>query len=162
MDLIREEWVDIATHDGQTILSERLADAALSVAGIAKRTDEVEAKYETSKPAKLGDLVDGYLQMSQDPGIKRVARISAIQSALGERLHVNADNSRWEKFAKFADGRQQNHGEELGKFLNWMTAQKGYDPQFWPPSKMEEMWPQAFIVSSTPVRMEGKSSGYYG
>jgi hypothetical protein len=39
-----------------------------------------ELPIENSKPQKRGDLVDGYLELSQSPGLKRMARVDAILS----------------------------------------------------------------------------------
>ena len=96
---------------------------------------------------KLGDLVDGYIQLSRSPGIKRQARIDAILSALAETLHVRTTGKKWEEFAKSVDDRQQNFNEDLRVFLTWLTGQKGFDPQFWPPDRMGEFWPRAFVQS---------------
>ena len=92
--------------------------------------------------------MDGLLALAQSPGIKRQARIDAILSATAEKLHVRTTGERWEEFAKLADDRQQHYGESLITFLDWLTAQKGFNPQFWPPNRMAEFWPQAFIAPS--------------
>jgi hypothetical protein len=92
---------------------------------------------------KKGDLVDGWLQLSQSPGMKRQARIDAILSGIASYLKINTETKRWKDFAKFVDDRQQD-GEKLDTFLSWVTSQKNFDIQFWPPSKMQELWPQAF------------------
>ena len=100
---------------------------------------------EPTPTKKQGDLVDGWLALSQSPGIKRQARIDAILSVLAERLHVRTTGKRWEEFAKLVDDRQQNFGEKLDVFLDWLTNQKGFNPQFWPPDRMGQFWPQAFV-----------------
>lgn len=96
--------------------------------------------------------MDGMLALAQSPGIKRQARIDAILSAVAEKLHVRTTGKRWEEFAKLADDRQQHYGESLITFLDWLVSQKGFNPQFWPPNRMAEFWPQAFIspTKSTP------------
>ena len=106
---------------------------------------------DDSKP-ELQDIIDsanrtmdGLLSLSQSPGIKRQARIDAILSVLAERLHVRTTGKRWEEFAKLVDDRQQNFGEKLDVFLDWLTNQKGFNPQFWPPDRMGQFWPQAFV-----------------
>ena len=105
---------------------------------------------EPTPTKKQGDLVDGWLALSQSPGIKRQARIDAILSVLAERLHVRTTGKRWEEFAKLVDDRQQNFGEKLDVFLEWLVSQKGFNPQYWPPSRMAEFWPQAFINNGKP------------
>ena len=111
-------------------------------------TDAVFSEPTPTK--KQGDLVDGLLSLSQAPGIKRQARIDAILSVLAERLHVRTTGRRWEDFAKLVDDRQQNFGEKLDAFLEWLVSQKGFNPQYWPPSRMAEFWPQAFINNGKP------------
>jgi hypothetical protein len=99
---------------------------------------------------KRGDLIDGYLDLAQSPGIKRMARIDAVLSYLSGRLKINTETKRWKDFARFVDERQQSHHEPLDIFISWLTGQKNFDVQFWPPSKMQEMWPQAFLLESQP------------
>ena len=104
---------------------------------------------EPTPTKKKGDLVDGLLSLSQAPGIKRQARVDAILSVLAERLHVRTTGRRWEEFAKLVDDRQQNFGEKLDVFLEWLVNQKGFNPQFWPPDRMGQFWPQAFVAPTT-------------
>jgi hypothetical protein len=105
-------------------------------------------KKELNPPDwKKGDLVDGTLQLSQAPGMKKQVRFDGILSFLGESFHVNTETGRWKKFAQFVDERQQLHGEKLEVFVAWVKGQRGFDVQFWPPSKMMEMWPGAFVPS---------------
>lgn len=104
--------------------------------------------------AKKGDLVDGLIALSQSPGAKRAARLEEIYSALSVALHVNTSGRRWESFVKFVDDRQENYGEPLGTFLSWLVSQKGFNPQFWPPNRMMEFWPQAFLDPAQEDRPE--------
>ena len=97
--------------------------------------------------AEANKAVDAHLAMMNFPGAKREARISAIQSYLGETFHRNTETKEWLKFAKFIDDKQQNAGEDVKVFVSWLFGQKGYDPQFWPVSKMMEFWPSAFVKS---------------
>jgi phage replication O-like protein O len=99
---------------------------------------------------KRGDLVDALLDLSQSPGMKRTTRIDSILSYLAGKLKINTETKRWKDFAKFADDRQQAHHEPLDIFVSWLMGQKNFDVQFWPPSKMQEMWPQAFLLEAQP------------
>lgn len=103
------------------------------------------------------DLVDGHLELSQSPGIKRQIRIDSILSYLGGKLRINTETKRWKDFARFVDDRQQVHHEPLEVFISWVTGQKNFDVQFWPPSKMEEMWPQAFLAAAEETQSEYKT-----
>lgn len=119
---------------------DELLDAAESRS--EKRTDESPA------PKPEIDKVAAWLEMSQYPGARREARISAIQSYLGETLHRNTETKEWLKFARFIDDKQQNSGEDVKVFVAWLLSQKNYDPQYWPVSKMMEFWPSAFVRES--------------
>lgn len=104
--------------------------------------------------ARANRYVDGMLELAQSPGIKRMARQDAILSYLGGKLHINTETKRWKEFAKFVDDRQQAHQEKLEIFVSWLVGQKNFDMQFWPPSKMQEMWPQAFVKIDEPTHPE--------
>lgn len=134
-----------------------LADAALSVRAIAMLEEKEEAPRTDVQ--KRGDLVDGILAMRDAPGIKREAKIDAILSYIGGKLQINTETARWKKFAKFAYSKHLD-GQQIETFISWVMSQKSFDVQFWPPSKMEEMWPQAFIEQTTePTREDGR--GFY-
>jgi hypothetical protein len=111
-------------------------------------------KMLIKKNHKLGDLVDGFLDLAQSPGIKRDARIDSILSYLGGKLKINTETKRWKDFARFADDRQQAHHEPLDVFVSWVMRHKNFDIQFWPPSKMQEMWPQAFLAAAEETESE--------
>jgi hypothetical protein len=118
---------------------------------IAANIDHVNMNTETTTENNTGDIfeqankkVNAILDMANFPGAKREIRLNAILSYIGTKLAVNSSNKKWQEFAKYVDDRQQNYGESLEKFIAWMTSQKGYDIQFWPPDKMQSLWPQAF------------------
>jgi hypothetical protein len=115
-----------------------------------QKTDEIQgnpvAVLSPEEIARANRFVEGMLELSQSPGLKREARIDSILSYLGGKLHINAETKRWKTFAKWVDERQQIHKEKVDVFVTWLTSQKNFDIQFWPPSKMQEMWPQAFMV----------------
>lgn len=151
---LRTKFEDVLGNYGMTVperepLADLLADAALSVSGIAKRTDEDKGDYI----AQANKKVDALLDMANFPGAKAEARRNSILSYLGETFHVNTETKAWREFAKYADGQQMQHGEDIKVFVAWVRSQKGFDLQFWPPSKMMERWPGAFVVtqSETPV-----------
>jgi hypothetical protein len=121
----------------------KLSDENGQLSGASRVKD---AQLDKQESTRRGDLVDGYLDLAQSPGIKRMVRIDSILSYLGGKLKVNTETKRWKDFAKFVDDRQQAHHEPLDIFISWLTRQKNFDIQFWPPSKMQEMWPQAFMV----------------
>jgi hypothetical protein len=121
----------------------KLSDENGQLSGASRVKD---AQLDKQESTRRGDLVDGYLDLAQSPGIKRMVRIDSILSYLGSKLKVNTETKRWKDFAKFVDDRQQAHHEPLEIFISWLTRQKNFDIQFWPPSKMQEMWPQAFMV----------------
>lgn len=142
-------------YEWQTNFVNALLDAAES--RTEKLTDEEKVDYITQANKK----VDAILGITEWAGAKREARISAIQSYLGETFHRNTETKEWLKFAKFIDDKQQKSGEDVKVFVSWLFGQKSYDPQFWPVSKMMEFWPSAFVSVKNPQRPEGESSGYY-
>ena len=111
---LRTKFEDVLCSYGMTVperepLAELLADAALSVSGIAKRqTDEVPAVYDVIAAANR--KVDAILDMANAPGIKAEARRAAIQSYLGERLHVNTETKAWREFAGGRDATSYYRG----------------------------------------------------
>jgi hypothetical protein len=71
-------------------------------------------------------------------------RVEAIQSLLGARLNVHAATRRWKELALFVDARQQEQGQMLETFLQWLTSKRDFDLRYWSPGRMMELWPQAF------------------
>jgi hypothetical protein len=122
-------------------LAENLADAALEVAGIAKRTDEEKSDYTVQANKKI----DAMLDMANFPGAKREARVNSILSYFGETFHVNAETKAWRAFARYVDSEHESKGWDVKQFVSWLYGQKGFDLQFWPPSKMQEFYPAAFV-----------------
>ena len=127
---------------------------------------DVTPTLDSNNKESIGDLelqaiteqanrkVDAILGITEWAGAKREARVSAIQSYLGETFHRNTETKEWLKFAKFIDDKQQNSGEDVKVFVAWLLGQKNYDPQFWPVSKMMEFWPSAFVSVQSPQRPE--------
>ena len=109
-----------------------------------------------TKPAK--DLIDHLLDMSNFPGAKAEARRNSILSYLGERLHVNTETKAWREFAKYVDGQQQK-GEKIETFIAWLLGQDKFQIQYWPPRRMMEMWPQAFIKTESTIPVTYNAEG---
>lgn len=137
---------ETVSNSGRTV-----SKKAGTVSTMSRKSAQPE---EPDSTIKRGDLVDGILAFSQTPGIRRMVRIDSILSYLGEALRVNTETKRWKDFAKFVDDRQQI-GEKVEVFVSWLKSQKNFDIQFWPPSKMTEMWPQAF-TDDKPLSLEAQ------
>ena len=112
----------------------------------SERLNQYIKQLDDSKPAK--DLIDHLLDMSNFPGAKAEARRNSILSYLGERLHVNTETKAWREFAKYVDGQQQK-GEKIETFIAWLLGQDKFQIQYWPPRRMMEMWPQAFVKTDS-------------
>jgi len=112
-----------------------------------------EPSLTIKEPSKRGDLVDGFIELSQMPGVKKQIRLEGIQSRIAVALNINATWSRWERFIRYADKREQENGEAVEQFFDWLKAKPGFDITYWPPDKMQEVWPQAFTQqkSWTPI-----------
>ncbi len=121
-----------------------------------------EPSIDIIQPARQEpDKIAEWLKMGQFAGAKRETRIDAILSYLGERFHVNTEVKKWKDFAKFVETRQTYHGEQVDIFVSWLLGQKDFNLQYWPPSKMQEFWPMAFVKVEDKSRTEGQSSGYF-
>ena len=121
-------------------------NVAISESQLIKQDNTNIKQFDDSKPAK--DLIDHLLDMSNFPGAKAEARRNSILSYLGERLHVNTETKAWREFAKYVDGQQQK-GEKIETFVAWLLGQDKFQIQYWPPRRMMEMWPQAFVKTES-------------
>lgn len=123
---------------------------------VTSKPETVTLKHESVTPVsdltrepelinhKRGDLIDGLQDLYNMPGAKKSIRLDGIKSMIGERLRINPTGRKWEEFCRYADDRMQQDGQDLKIFLDWLTSQKGFEIQYWPPDKMRVMWPQAF------------------
>ena len=135
-------------------------NASTSKAGLnLTRINQNEQDDMQDTIKKANKKMDAYLEMMNTDGIKTEARRASIQSYLGERLHVNTETKAWREFAKYADGQQQKYGEKIETFVSWLLGQDKFQIQYWPPRRMMEMWPQAFIKNETQERTT--STGYF-
>jgi len=94
------------------------------------------------------DLVDGILELSQAPGIKREARINDILNYLGVTFRRNTSTREWLGFAKYIDSEFQSKGWDVKQFVSWLFGQKDYNANYWPVKKMMEFYPSAFVPKS--------------
>jgi hypothetical protein len=155
---LRTKFEDVLGTFGMDVperepLADLLADAALSVAGIAKqeRTDDIMEQANRK--------IDAMLDMANFPGAKREARVNSILSYLGETFHKNVETKEWREFAKYIDGEHTSKGWDVKRFIEWLYGQRNFDLQYWPVKKMRENYPAAFVNDVAPERTE--SSGYY-
>ena len=107
-------------------------------------TPEPSLTIKEPSSGKKKDLVDGIIELSQMPGVKKSIRLDGITSRIAVRLRVNPSGRKWEDFIRFVDDREQKDKQNLDTFMDWMTSQKGFEIQYWPPDKMRQLWPQAF------------------
>jgi len=164
-------YVDGGKVTMKTALNAHIAHSNTSIAqsnvGIAQSQLIKQDKTNIKQDAQLSEQdlagvnkkVDAILGITEWAGAKREARVSAIQSYLGETFHRNTETKEWLKFAKFIDDKQQNSGEDVKVFVAWLLGQKSYDPQFWPVSKMMEFWPSAFVSVQSSHNVEIDSDG---
>lgn len=105
-----------------------------------------EPSLTIKEPPQKKDLVDGIIELSQMPGVKKSIRLDGITSRIAVRLHINPSGRNWEDFIRFVDDREQKDKQNLDVFLNWLTSQNGFDISYWPPDKMRQHWPRAFVT----------------
>ena len=120
----------------------------VSLIGTTEITTETTVHAE--KPnIKRGDLVDGIIEMSQMPGIKKSIRIDNLESIINVRLGITPTRKGWKDFLEFVDKRQQEQQQMLTTFLDWLKATPKFDVSFWGPDRMRENWDRAFISERT-------------
>jgi hypothetical protein len=66
-----------------------------------------------------------------------------IRTQIEEKLHIVANDSRWEKFIDFVYERETKHNQPVSIFLNWAISE-GFDPLYWTPEKCKTVYPRAF------------------
>jgi hypothetical protein len=113
----------------------------------ARQTAERQANKPapTRNPAlKKGDMVDGMLAAMNSSGMKKVDGMLQIKMRIEQRLHVRANNKKWENFIEFAYNREMKDKESIDVFITY-ALKEGFNPVYWTPEKMETLWPQAFI-----------------
>lgn len=103
---------------------------------------------------KRGDLVDGYIQFSQSPGIKKSIRLDNIASALHVSFGVEPSGRAGQDFCAFVDERQQKDGHDLAVFIQWLKNRENFNVDFWPWSKMREHWWRAFEAPASTADKE--------
>jgi len=98
----------------------------------------------TKQIQKHGDLVQGYIEMSQMPGMKKTIRIDNLESIVKVKTGVEPTRKAWKPFLEFVDSRQQEKGQMLTEFLDWLQSTPKFDISFWGPDRMRENWDRAF------------------
>lgn len=111
-----------------------------------KARERQQAKPVESRvvPGKKGDLVDAMIATANSSGMKRADSLVAIKEKLSKMLKVNPYGKKWEDFIGFAADRESKDNEKIEVFIAW-ALKNGYSPIYWPPEKMTNLWPQAFI-----------------
>lgn len=157
-DIIIHNWTNPREYNGQ-VYNKKQGDISVSlqhdtqgdIQGSTK--DVTPTLYSNNKESRdvkeiikeANKSMDERLAMANFPGAKREVRVNTILSYFGETFHINTETKKWREFAKFVDDRQQNFGEDVKIFTSWLTAQKGFELQYWPNDKMREFWPGAFV-----------------
>lgn len=124
MDLIREEWVDIHTHEGQVKLSDALADAALEVSAIQKRA-EIASSGGIDWSILGGEKVT---QAQQDARKLEQDAVNAFESAFGlsstwsEWWSIKPE---WAQFRRWVV--EQFHADSgcFGRYVAWSRTDAG-------------------------------------
>jgi len=105
------------------------------------------ADMPKSAVKKKGDIVDGMLAFAESPAAKKIKLITEIKEKIETRLHINANNQKWQRFIEFVRIRQDKHNEPIDTFLDWAISE-GFNPLYWTPEKMQTLYPQAFVEKS--------------
>ena len=161
-------WVNPRTYSGE-VLNKTQGDTEMSpqkTQGDTQGDTQGSINHVTptfnslNQVSKKGDLVDGMIAFRESPGMTRQHRLEAIENIIGQRLHINPSGRKWEDFTRFVDDRQQKDGQDFGVFLDWLTAQPNFDLSYWPPSKMREHWPRAFVEKKLTFDELAARAGY--
>lgn len=66
-----------------------------------------------------------------------------IKIKFEEKFHINASTRRWETFIEYCWKREKKFGEPVDVFITW-ALNNGFNPVYWSPVKMKELYPNAF------------------
>lgn len=148
LNLITEDY-DRINHELKFKINEDILNDRWSKAG-GKVVKSISIPEELKKPKENKTWVDMVKDMAESPqewkGIKKEEFRNMVKGKFSVRLHVNPDTKRWQEFIEFATNRMVNNNESPDKFIDWLIEQRYFDnSSFWPPNKMMELWPQAFI-----------------
>jgi len=93
---------------------------------------------------KKGDWLDAMIDFDKSAMGTIVKTRFEIKAKLEKRLHINADNKKWESFIVFAANREVKFNEPADKFITW-AMKEGFNPIYWTPEKMKTLYPQPFV-----------------
>lgn len=100
----------------------------------------------TRKPVeKKGDMMDGILHYAiESEGSKKELVKNDIRNKIENLLHINTNNSKWDRFINFVYDRQIHHDEPVDRFILW-AIKNNFNPIYWTPEKCQTVYPQAFL-----------------
>lgn len=97
---------------------------------------------------KRGDIIDGMIDLSKDPGATKETKKNEIIDKVESKLRINIANKTWARFVEYIYIRQEHHNEPVDKFIDWMLEQRsdGFKSTYYTPDKLMMLYPQAFIT----------------
>lgn len=109
------------------------------------KNDPPPSNLKRAPIEKKGDIMDGMIQYGVlGEGVKKENIKNGIRNKIENLLHINTNNSKWDKFINFVYDRQEHHDEPVDKFILW-AIKNNFNPIYWTPEKCQTVYPQAFL-----------------
>jgi hypothetical protein len=138
---LNRQWEEV-TRGGSKLIEQVAPE---EVPATPKVTQSI-GEFQGRETVKKGDLLDGILDAAKTPGFVKMQEIISIKNKIEKRLHIVADDKKWDAFFEFVYHRQVGNNESIDKFLDWATKKDNFDPMYLSAAKLKMLWPQAFIV----------------
>lgn len=93
-----------------------------------------------SKPRKDGLGITDTIQTEDN----KHKKILEVKKKIENRLHILADDKKWDDFISFTVEREERFNQPIDKFIDWFLDEK-HNIIFFPPEKLRTIYPQAFV-----------------
>jgi hypothetical protein len=147
------EMMSVSTLPNGDAISPK-SNATSPKSKVLNSIDTIETQspvFSSNKP----DAVDYLIEAVKSGIYKKSESLLAIESVIKIKTNIEPSGRAGQDFVEFCYKKAKNENQHIDQFLNWLTAQKDYNPTFWSWDKMREHWGRAF---AEPVKKD-KSHG---